>query len=67
MTKRKTLTTQEAAMVLNLKSDSTIRRAVLEGRLKATKRGRDWYIRSEDLEAYRVRHNPKTRKRIPVK
>lgn len=46
------LTASEAALVFG--SDArTIRRLCQQGRLVATKRGRDWVIRSRDLAAFR--------------
>jgi excisionase family DNA binding protein len=49
---RRTLSAREAAQSLGV-SDRTIRRAILEGRLVATKAGRSFVITTKDLERYR--------------
>ena len=41
----------EAARYTGL-SDSTLRWQIRNGRLKATKRGRDWMVTRKDLDAY---------------
>ena len=46
------MTTKEAATALGLKP-VTIRAAIANGSLKATKRGRDWHITSAAVAAYR--------------
>ena len=45
------LTTQEAADILGV-TVRTVRRAIKRGQLKATKRGRDWFIEAESLKNY---------------
>jgi len=55
-------TTKEAAKHLGLKSDSTLRHAIRDGKLAATKHGRDWFIGEEALEAWAKEHQPKPRK-----
>ncbi len=45
-----TLTTAEAAERLGVKP-SWVRRLILAGRLPATKHGRDWLLRVEDVDA----------------
>jgi excisionase family DNA binding protein len=47
------MTTKEAATALGLKP-VTIRAAIANGSLKATKRGRDWHITPAAVEAYRA-------------
>jgi len=44
----------EAARVLGM-DPSAVRRAILQGRLPATKFGRDWSIRATDVAAYKQR------------
>ncbi len=46
------LTTREAADRLGLKTTGAIRQLILAGRLVAEKRGRDWHITQESVEAY---------------
>lgn len=48
------LTTAEAARELGV-DPSRVRRLVLDGKLTATKRGRDLFIRRQDLDAMRDR------------
>jgi len=48
------LTVIEAARVLEM-DPSAIRRAILQGRLPATKFGRDWSIHATDVAAYKQR------------
>jgi len=45
----------EAAAKLGLKP-STLRHQIRNGKLAATKRGRDWYVRSAEVERYRREH-----------
>ncbi len=49
-----TLTVGEAARLLDM-DPSAVRRAILQGRLPATKFGRDWSLRPEDVAAYQRR------------
>ncbi len=49
-----TLTVGEAARILDM-DPSAVRRAILQGRLPATKFGRDWALRPEDVAAYKQR------------
>lgn len=48
------LTVGEAARVLDM-DPSAVRRAILQGRLPATKFGRDWSLRATDVAAYKQR------------
>ncbi len=48
------LTAIEAARVLEM-DPSAVRRAILQGRLPATKFGRDWSIHVTDVAAYKLR------------
>ena len=48
-----TLTTKEAAAQLSITQRSAWA-AIRRGKLKATKRGRDWAIEASDVERYRV-------------
>ncbi len=48
------LTVSEAARVLDM-DPSAVRRAILQGRLSATKFGRDWSIHATDVAAYKQR------------
>lgn len=45
-------TSQQAAKKAKLKTASTIRYAILNGRLQATKVGRDWLIAAAELERW---------------
>lgn len=45
------MTTQEAATFLGL-SAATLRQQIANGSLRATKRGRDWWLRRAELERY---------------
>lgn len=55
-------TTKEAMEQLGLKSDSTLRHAIRDGKLAATKRGRDWFISETALNEWQQEHQPKPRK-----
>ncbi len=57
------LTTREAADALGLKTTGAIRQLILAGRLVAEKRGRDWHITRESVEAYRVSDRKPGRKK----
>ncbi len=48
------LTINEAARELDM-DPSAVRRAILQGRLPATKFGRDWSLRAADVAAYKQR------------
>ena len=48
------LTVNEAAHELGM-DPSAVRRTILQGRLPATKFGRDWSIRAADVAAYKQR------------
>lgn len=45
------MTTPEAARWLDI-DPSTVRQAILDGRMDATKRGRDWWIMPEEVARY---------------
>ncbi len=45
-------TSKQAAEKANLKNTSTIRYAVIRGKLHATKVGRDWLISADELERW---------------
>ena len=47
-------TTKEAAQRLGVKTTGAVRQFILEGRLKAEKRGRDWWIEEDELEKFIV-------------
>jgi excisionase family DNA binding protein len=47
------MTLQEAAARLGLAS-STLRVQVRNGKLRATKKGRDWHVTPTEVERYRV-------------
>ncbi|WP_428567064.1 MAG: helix-turn-helix domain-containing protein [Solidesulfovibrio sp. DCME] len=49
------LTTREAAEALGV-TMSNLRIQIAAGRLKAMKRGRDWFIEPEELDRYRHEH-----------
>jgi len=53
------LTTQEAAEELGV-GIRQIQTLIKQGRLPATKRGRDWFIKKEDLELESVKNRPIT-------
>ena len=48
----KTLTLKEAAASLGV-LPATLRQQIKNKRLKATKRGRDWYVTAAEIERYR--------------
>ena len=45
----------EAAKILGL-APSTLRHQIANGRLRARKVSRDWYLTPEEVERYRVEH-----------
>ena len=52
------MTLNEAAAVLGL-SPSTLRWQIHNGKLRATKRGRDWWVTKAEVERYRRDHQTK--------
>jgi excisionase family DNA binding protein len=46
------LSTKEAAQRLGVKTTSAVRQFILAGRLKAEKRGRDWWIDEEEIKRF---------------
>jgi excisionase family DNA binding protein len=46
------LSTKEAAQRLGLKTTGAVRQFILMGKLKAEKRGRDWWIDEKSLEQF---------------
>jgi excisionase family DNA binding protein len=46
-------TTKDAAQRLGVKTTGAVRQFILEGRLKAEKRGRDWWIEEEEIERFK--------------
>lgn len=49
------MTLIEAAAVLGIRAD-TLRRQISLGKLRATKKGRDWHVTPAEVERYRVEH-----------
>jgi excisionase family DNA binding protein len=47
------LTTAQAAVALGVNA-SRVRQIILAGKLPAEKHGRDWIIKTDDLEQYRL-------------
>ncbi len=62
----KYMTVGEAAKKLGLSSDGSLRIQIRAGILRATKRGRDWFIDPEDLEMYRKTYLGKRGKASPT-
>jgi excisionase family DNA binding protein len=54
------LTTTEAATRLGV-SVPRVRQLLIDGRIPATKHGRDWLVRAEDVDAYTPRPSGKPR------
>lgn len=54
------LTTKQAAARLDITDVHYIRKLIKDGKLKATKYGRDWLIEERDLEQYQREH-PKSK------
>jgi len=52
-------TLSEAARTLGL-SPSTLRHQIANGRLRARKVSRDWYVTDEEIERYRREHRKAT-------
>lgn len=48
----KTLLTLPEAALITETSTATLRQAIADGRLKATKRGRDWFIAEREVRRY---------------
>jgi excisionase family DNA binding protein len=57
------LTLNEAAALAGVVPDS-LRQAVLQGRLSATKRGHQWFVERVDVERYIERRRPNYRRTI---
>jgi len=49
------MTLKEAAAILNL-SPTTLRVQVRNGKLRASKKGRDWHVTAGEVERYRRDH-----------
>ena len=47
------LSTKDVARKLDVTA-SRVRQIILEGKLPATKLGRDWLVKAEDVEAYQT-------------
>ena len=47
------MTLKEAAAILGVTPD-TLRQQIAAGRLKAVKRGRDWWVTKGEVERYRL-------------
>lgn len=47
-----TVTLKEAATILGVTPD-TLRQQIAAGRLKASKRGRDWWVTTREVDRYR--------------
>lgn len=56
------LTTKEAAQRLGLKTTGAVRQLILAGRLKAEKRGRDWFVDEESVKEFQGRPRGRPRK-----
>jgi excisionase family DNA binding protein len=52
------LTTKEAARQLGFKTTGAVRQLILAGRLMAEKRGRDWFVSTEEIERYTTSRRP---------
>jgi len=50
---RETVTTSEAAGILNL-TPRGVQSAIIRGRMRAEKRGRWWYVSVAEVERYRI-------------
>lgn len=51
------MTTTEAAQLLEV-NQSRVRQFIIEGRLKATKIGRDWHIKEGDAKRFKATLRP---------
>lgn len=49
------MTLTEAAAILGVTA-ATLRQQIANGKLRATKRGRDWAVTRREVERYRVQH-----------
>ena len=62
------MTLREAADVLGVTPD-TLRQRIAAGTLRATKRGRDWWVTPTEVERYgrenRARHGPRPKGTTP--
>jgi len=47
------MTVAQAAKDLGLESEGSLRLQIRRGKLRAIKKGRDWFIDPDDLESYR--------------
>ena len=56
------MTLAEAAAILGVTAD-TLRQQIAAGRLRATKRGRDWWVTPKAVADYRAAHLGKRAKR----
>lgn len=54
------MTLTEAAALLGL-SPSTLRVQILKGKLRATKRGRDWHVTPHEVKRYAAEHKLRPR------
>jgi excisionase family DNA binding protein len=60
------LTTREAADCLGFKDTARVRHLIAAGRLRAIKRGRDLFVRADDVALFtRRKRGPKSRARPP--
>lgn len=51
------MTLKEAAELLGVTPD-TLRQRIAAGSLRATKRGRDWWVTAKEVERYRANRRP---------
>ena len=63
MTMPDELTVPEAAEYLRVNPE-TVRRNIWQKRLRAIRRGRQWFIVREDLIAFAATYDPKTGRRV---
>jgi len=49
------VTLREAAAILRLTPD-TLRQQIANGKLRASKRGRDWWVTDSEVQRYRAEH-----------
>ena len=55
------MTVNQAATILAIQP-ATVRQAIASGRLKATKRGRDWWLTPSEVERYAAKRKPAPRR-----
>lgn len=60
------LSTKDVARKLDVTA-SRVRQIILAGKLPATKLGRDWFVKEEDVEAYQTRREQQGGQRLPPK